>query len=128
MEYDKLRSVSHIITNKLIINDAIWSDIVTTACTCKSKADLGRREEKFLDPRMIAYIKRHLVHCPLAIITVFSVMCLVLAIIPVFMCSIKFHLILCKLMDTKNLCEDEEQIKRARLDMVMTILDFMNLL
>lgn len=31
-------------------------------------------------------------------------------------------------MDTKNLCEDEEQIKRARLDMVMTILDFMNLI
>lgn len=59
--------------------------------------DLGRREEKFLDPRMIAYIKRHLVHCPLAIITVFSVMCLVLAIIPVFMCSIKFHLILCQI-------------------------------
>lgn len=54
MEYDKLRSVSHIITNKLIINDAIWSDIVTTACTCKSKADLGRREENILDPRMRA--------------------------------------------------------------------------
>lgn len=72
MECGKLRSVSHINTNTLIINDAIWSDIVTTACTCKSKADLGRREEKFLDPRMIAYIKRHLVHCPLAIITVFK--------------------------------------------------------